>query len=55
MPKIIYAKWLWTQAEPWLETEEEMRDLADKDESVFVGEYKLVKVHKVDLKLTTSK
>jgi hypothetical protein len=55
LPKTIHAKWIWDARDPWLDAEEDMRTLADRDETVFVGEYKLVKIHKVELKLTTGK
>jgi hypothetical protein len=52
LPKRLYSKWLIDDVEaPWIDTEEKMEDLAEKGETVYIGEYRLVKVHKVDLKL----
>lgn len=52
LPKRIYAKWLLDTAEaPWIDANEEMEDLAEKGETVYIGEYKLVKVRKVNLSL----
>ena len=52
LPKRLYSKWLIdNQDAPWIDTEENMEDLAEKGETVYIGEYKLVKVHKVNLAL----
>jgi hypothetical protein len=55
LPKNLYAKYLWSEADdPWLEANEEIEELAEKGETTFIGEYKLVKVHKAKLDLRTS-
>lgn len=52
LPKRVYVKWLLDHTEaPWLDVQEEMEDLAEKGETVYVGEYRLVKVRKVNLSL----
>jgi hypothetical protein len=53
VPKRVFVKWQWDQREPWLEADEEVVPLAKVGEAVYVGEYQLVKVHKVDLKAVT--
>lgn len=55
MPKTLYAKWLIDKPDaPWIEAEPQIEALAEKGETVHIGEYRLVKVHKVDLKLKVS-
>ena len=54
MPKRIFAKWEWDRSEPWLEAAEDTEALAEKGETVFVGEYQLVQVRKIELKVQTT-
>ena len=52
LPKKLYAKYVLDKPDaPWLDAAEEIEGLAEKDETLYVGEYKLVKVHKVSLVL----
>jgi hypothetical protein len=51
LPKTLHAKYVWTERDPFLEADEDMEELAEKGETVYIGEYRLVKVRKVDLKL----
>jgi len=55
LPQTLHAKYEWNNTDdPWLEAHEHIEVLAEKGETVYVGEYRLVKVHKVslDLKVT---
>ena len=52
LPKQVFVKWLIDdQDAPWLNVEEDIEALAERGETAYIGEYKLVKVHKVSLKL----
>jgi hypothetical protein len=51
LPKTLFAKYEWGDDDPWLEAAEDIEALAEKAETVYVGEYKLVKVGKVSLNL----
>lgn len=51
LPKTIHVKYEWSNDDPWLEAHEDMEELAEKGETVYIGEYKLVKVKKVSLDL----
>lgn len=51
LPKTLHVKYEWGNDDPWLEANEEIEELAEKGETVYVGEYRLVKVHKVNLNL----
>ena len=51
LPKTIFAKYEMDTRDPYLEATAEINDLAEKDDVVYVGEYQLVKVHKVSLNL----
>ena len=51
LPKTLHVKYNWSDDDPWLEAHENIEVLAEKGETVYVGEYRLVKTHKVDLKL----
>ena len=52
LPKQLYAKKLIdSQDAPWFEASAKMEELAEKGEICYVGEYELVKVHKVSLLL----
>ena len=50
LPKTLHAKYV-MDADPFLDAAEDMESLAEKGETVYVGEYKLVKVRKVTLEL----
>lgn len=52
LPKTIHAKYEWkNDDDPWLEAAEEIENLVEKDETAYIGEYKLVKVRKANLEL----
>jgi hypothetical protein len=51
LPKTVHVKYQWGDADPYLDAAEQIEELADKGETVYVGEYRLVKVHKVNLAL----
>ena len=51
LPKLLHVKYEWADDDPWLEASEDINDLAEKDKTVYVGEYKLVKVRKIELSL----
>lgn len=51
LPKTLHAKYEWNETDPWIEAAEDVETLAEKGETVWVGEYKLVKVRKVTLEL----
>jgi hypothetical protein len=51
LPKTLFAKYEWGNDDPYLEADEHIENHAEKGETVYVGEYKLVKVHKVSLNL----
>lgn len=51
LPKTVHVRYEWANDDPYLEAAEEIEDMAEKGETVYVGEYRLVKVHKVSLDL----
>ena len=51
LPETLFAKYQWSARDPFLEAEEEIEALAEKGETVYVGEYKRVKTRKVKLTL----
>jgi len=52
LPKKVFAKYnLNDERTPFLEIEEDIEALAEKGEMVYIGEYQLVNVRKVELKL----
>jgi len=51
LPKTIFAKYQWGDDDPYIEADEDIENLAEKGGTVYVGEYKLVKVGKVSLHL----
>lgn len=51
LPKTIFAKYEWQNDDPYLECSDYIENLAEKDETFYVGEYRLVKVRKVSLNL----
>lgn len=51
LPKTIFAKYEMDDHDPYLSAADEIEELAEKGETAYVGEYQLVKVRKVDLKL----
>jgi hypothetical protein len=51
LPKIVQVKYEWADAEPYLVADEDIENMAEKGETVYVGEYRLVKVQKVSLDL----
>lgn len=52
LPKKLFAKWMIDSHDaPWIEPAQDIEELAEKGETVYIGEYKLVKVHKVNLSL----
>jgi hypothetical protein len=51
LPKTIHVKYEWGHDDPWLEANEDVQELAEKGETVYVGEYRLVKVRKISLDL----
>jgi len=52
LPKKVYVKWMIEQADaPWLEVDEDVENLAEKGETIYVGEYRLMTVRKVQLDL----
>jgi hypothetical protein len=55
LPTRIVASWEWDQKEPWLNAAQEIEDLAEKGDTVYVGEYRLVKTHKVELKVQATR
>ena len=50
LPKKLFSKYN-IDDDPFFETTEDIEDLAEKGETAYVGEYQLVKVHKVKLDL----
>lgn len=53
LPKKLFAKYN-VSDDPFLQASDEMEEMAEKDETAYVGEYQLVKTHKVELKLRVS-
>jgi hypothetical protein len=52
MPRTIYAKYeIWDAKDPYLEAAETIDKLVAKDQTVYVGEYRLVTVRKAKLNL----
>lgn len=52
LPKKVFVKWMIERADaPWLEVDEDVENLAEKGEMIYVGEYQLVKVREVNLDL----
>jgi hypothetical protein len=51
LPKTVFVKWEWSGRDPFLEADEDIEALAEKGETAYVGEYKLVKTGKVSLNL----
>lgn len=54
LPKIIHAVYeVWDTKDPYLEAAETIEELAEKGQTRYVGEYRLVRTRKVALKLDT--
>lgn len=52
LPKTIFTKWVWRESnDPFIEATDDIAVLAEKDQTDYVGEYRLVKTGKVSLKL----
>ena len=51
LPKTVHVKYELDDRDPYLEVAEEIEELAQKGETVYVGEYRLVEVRKVSLDL----
>ncbi len=52
LPKRVFVKWdFGNNEDPWLTSAEGVEELAEKGETVYIGEYRLVQVRKVELEL----
>lgn len=51
LPKTVFAKYNLADRDPYLDAAEGVEELAEKDDTTYVGEYQLVKTHKVSLEL----